>query len=101
MVTYRAMAGQALRMWSTSGAKSFSKISTRASEWFRMPISSARRQPHIQRHHHRPRQHHAVIAFQQGVIVEAQIRHPVAGLYAFGDQPGGQPFRSARRTARR
>ena len=45
-----------------------------------------RRQPHVQRHHDPPRLDHAVIAFQQLVVVETQIRHPVARLHALFHQ---------------
>jgi hypothetical protein len=64
----------------------------RASEWFSMATNSGGVSRTLSGITTAMRQHYAIIAFQQRGVVEAQIRHPVAGPDAFGHQPRGQPF---------
>ena len=54
-----------------------------------------RGQSDIQRHHDSARLHHAVIAFQQLMIVETQICDTIAVLDAFFRQRSGQSFASS------
>ena len=49
-------------------------------------------EPHVERHHDGARQRDAEVAFQQLVVVEAEIGDAVAGLDALGEQSGGEPF---------
>ena len=50
------------------------------------------RKPHIDRHHNAARHDHAVVAFQQLMRVETQIRHSVSRQHSQLFQPHRQPL---------
>ena len=49
-------------------------------------------EPDIDGHHDGPGQQNAEVAFEELMIVEAEVRHPVAGLDAQGQQAGREAF---------
>ena len=50
------------------------------------------REPYVQRHHDGPCHHHTVVAFEQLVSIETQVRDAVAGLDALRFEAGRQPL---------